>query len=361
MSKNNKNQSTTPDFNQAAFNIVAQATEKRLSPPTLSPSSCQNLEGEVVLKAVKPGLKPFRPLSERPLLKKLLNHAGKNQSNWFSYPFPRFISWAEMLIEFNPVIFTSLIALLKSIEEQGKALKRLTGDSTVPHLHLDTIKKQLSNTLPLLKKICSDQGMKESADSLQDIIYSFERVDLYDTSIRIGSTVLLIYRQLEERYFFGISTENSDLYQKEFTFGTDGLIEFQVLNNDMAEAAKCYALGRCTASVFHSMRALEVCLKALAAYLKIPDFKVDLPSWTAVETKVKEEIEVLHTSTKTKKANEELKFLGEISNEFTNFRIAYRNYLTHGKEEYGHEKAKKIKDSVSDFLGRLLEEINKNG
>ncbi len=40
---------------------------------------------------------------------------------------------------------------------------------------------------------------------------------------------------------------------------------------EIEEAAKCMALGRYTASVFHCMRALEVSIKALATFLKIPD------------------------------------------------------------------------------------------
>lgn len=40
---------------------------------------------------------------------------------------------------------------------------------------------------------------------------------------------------------------------------------------EIEESAKCFALGRHTASVFHAMRALEVGLEVLAKFLEIPD------------------------------------------------------------------------------------------
>lgn len=57
---------------------------------------------------------------------------------------------------------------------------------------------------------------------------------------------------------------------------------------EMEEAAKCLAMSRATASAFHSMRALEVALKALGAFLEIGDpVKGTDRNWGTVLTKIK--------------------------------------------------------------------------
>lgn len=48
-------------------------------------------------------------------------------------------------------------------------------------------------------------------------------------------------------------------------------LAFPSASFEIEEAAKCLALGRYTASVFHSMRALESGIKALCALIEVPD------------------------------------------------------------------------------------------
>ncbi|MGE3830898.1 MAG: hypothetical protein AB7F76_07885 [Parvibaculaceae bacterium] len=60
---------------------------------------------------------------------------------------------------------------------------------------------------------------------------------------------------------------------------------------EMEEASKCWAFGRSTAAVFHSMRATECGIKALAAFLDIPDpTKAAEKNWgiilNAIRTKI---------------------------------------------------------------------------
>jgi hypothetical protein len=53
-------------------------------------------------------------------------------------------------------------------------------------------------------------------------------------------------------------------------FGQEVFRAFPSANDDISEAAKCLALGRGTACIFHIMRALEVAVQVIADKIKAP-------------------------------------------------------------------------------------------
>jgi hypothetical protein len=61
---------------------------------------------------------------------------------------------------------------------------------------------------------------------------------------------------------------------------------------EIEEAGKCFALGRYTASVFHCMRALEIGIKAIGAFLGIPDpTKPAEKNWSVILKAIKTKID----------------------------------------------------------------------
>lgn len=70
----------------------------------------------------------------------------------------------------------------------------------------------------------------------------------------------LNYRFQDEIYqirFFYVKPEKMDYFGLSAAFGADVAKNFPSAEYDIQEAANCYALGRYTATVMHSMRALE--------------------------------------------------------------------------------------------------------
>jgi len=78
--------------------------------------------------------------------------------------------------------------------------------------------------------------------------------------------------QLQARLFLFIPNDVKELYvQSAPLFGQSVSDKFQSLEYEIAEIGKCLALGRSTASAFHSIRCLEAGIKALSRCLGIPD------------------------------------------------------------------------------------------
>ena len=100
--------------------------------------------------------------------------------------------------------------------------------------------------------------------------------------------------ELESRIFISLSSEDMRYYRPtEYLFG----LEFDVKFADngvfeVDEAAKCLALGRSTAAVFHLMRAMEVGIRAVARCLGIPDpLKPAERNWGSILKSVKDGID----------------------------------------------------------------------
>lgn len=72
----------------------------------------------------------------------------------------------------------------------------------------------------------------------------------------------------------------------------DFSLAFPSASFELEEAAKCIALSRHTAAVFHSMRAMECGIKALCKYLKMPDATKPVEkNWGIILGKIKSKLD----------------------------------------------------------------------
>jgi hypothetical protein len=89
------------------------------------------------------------------------------------------------------------------------------------------------------------------------------------------------------RYILSLSEEAQALFDpKEPLFGQLVADRFPDAADDISEAGKCLALQRGTAAVMHLMRVVEVGLKALAKFLRIPY----APSWESYLKQISDKI-----------------------------------------------------------------------
>lgn len=115
---------------------------------------------------------------------------------------------------------------------------------------------------------------------------------------------------------------------------------------DIEEAAKCFALARWTACVFHLMRASEHGLRSLAAFLGVTfDFK----NWDPIVKKMRSEVDNYNTS--SFKGN--LDFLRQSLERLTAVQVALRNEVMHSRSFYDEERAFDIYRAVRGFMKQL--------
>jgi len=139
-------------------------------------------------------------------------------------------------------------------------------------------------------------------------------------------------------------------------FGAEVASKFQSVDYEIADAGKCLALERSTASAFHSIRAQEAGIKALARCLQIPDpTKGADRSWGKVLKSIKDEIDkqwpphLIRTSD-AKIFEQAYAALAAIN--------PYRNDTMHLDQKYTAEEARDIFSVVGAFMRKLVSRLS---
>ena len=167
---------------------------------------------------------------------------------------------------------------------------------------------------------------------------------------------LVIEDELRERFFMFIPKNQAPWYEKEDGFGINVSKAFPSAVEDIKEVGTCYATGRYTACVFHSMRVLEHGLRALA---KNVGLSFDVQQWydiiNQIFSKIKEEEQKLPKSIEK---SERLQFLKEAAKEFFYFKDAWRNHVSHGRPGYDGPEALRVLNHVKAFMIHLSKKLS---
>ncbi len=127
------------------------------------------------------------------------------------------------------------------------------------------------------------------------------------------------------------------------------------------EGAKCIALGRDTAGVFHMMRVLEIGLRALARYLGIEDpIKPASKNWAAMLKLIKDEADVKWQPSKSAKIKERIMF-DNIYATLDAVRNPWRNSTMHVETIYTPHEAGHIFNCTHFFMQKLADLCDENG
>jgi hypothetical protein len=167
------------------------------------------------------------------------------------------------------------------------------------YLQGDSVSAKLRKELAdLLKPLMVQLNAPEFAMCRQGGERLIRTLETREDPVRIVSAVDDLRRRLldqsELTACLSLSSKEQDLYKPstplfgaafQTKFATDGAFELD-------EAAKCLALGRATATVFHMMRLMEIAVRAVARCLNIPDpIQPADRSWGAILKKVRDSID----------------------------------------------------------------------
>lgn len=121
---------------------------------------------------------------------------------------------------------------------------------------------------------------------------------------------------------------------------------------DCEEAAKCLCLGRPTASVFHSMRMIEVAIAAISRRLGIPDPAKADRSWGNMLRAINEKIIELHPPKNRVVGSEGSKLEG-VYVSLDAVKNPWRNATMHVEAVYTEEEARHILVCASHLFDRM--------
>ena len=161
-----------------------------------------------------------------------------------------------------------------------------------------------------------------------------------------------IWNQLWRERCLVLDKSQRNYYEQESPlFGEKVASSFFRASQDIAEAGRCFALGRWTASVFHLMRVLELGLAALATELGI---SFEFENWHTVIERIESEIRKLDGLPKGPGKSEKLQKYSEAAKQFRYFKDAWRNHVSHSRVTYDETQSETIMRHVREFMQDLV-------
>jgi len=211
---------------------------------------------------------------------------------------------------------TEQIYTLKQYREQMQELLALCGEAKLP-MTIKTIGRVLE---------------------LVELQHGGARVDGPTLERASQQVALMLEDEMSVRLCFWLGASEAELWDAKRLSGEDVSDRFPSTDYELEEYAKCCAIGRHTAAVFHLMRVLEIGLSVLAVSIGADPAN---KSWEqiliGIQTKIDENVKLKGPSWKDTE-----QYYSEISAQFRNLKNAWRNYTMHVHVTYDKERTEEV-------------------
>lgn len=205
-----------------------------------------------------------------------------------------------------------------------------------------------------VSEFCTAFDLPISEASSAEVIKLLESEDTSTGSWLHSPTRELVKRiqaELKSRLFLYVPNQNAIFYQESSKGWTKTQDAFSGAMHEVEEAAKCLALRRSTACVFHLMRILELGLRELATVFNIPFAH---KAWNEIIEQIEAAIrKIREGKNKPPDWKDSEQFYSEAASQFMHFRAAWRNYTAHGSLRYAEDEAEAIFRHVRDFMEHI--------
>jgi hypothetical protein len=153
--------------------------------------------------------------------------------------------------------------------------------------------------------------------------------------------------QLERAYCLCLTSSERDLYAGGASKAATAIVgRLSDVSYDLDEAAKCLALGRSTAVVFHLMRVMEIGVQKFGDKLGVA--LVHEKNWQNILDQVNPQIKALG------KAPEARRYAAIAAHLF-HVKVAWRNEVMHPKATYTPDEATAVFAAVGTFMTDLVD------
>lgn len=160
---------------------------------------------------------------------------------------------------------------------------------------------------------------------------------------------------LQNRLFMFVPEDQAAYYMNVKIFG-DAVGVFTDALPDMLEAVNCYAFGRATACVFHSMRVAEHGLRHIANQLSInigtesKPVPVEYATWEEVLRAIEQKRSDLRKEVKSKQHEQKTMAYANLANQGSHLKDLWRNPCMHSRGLYEMPEALGAMNRVADFM-----------
>ena len=150
------------------------------------------------------------------------------------------------------------------------------------------------------------------------------------------------------RHFLSLTESERRYYEaNEALFGNEVNNKLPSVISDLDEAAKCFALGRYTGSVFHLMRIMEIGVQEFGTKLGV--HLANETVWQKILDQANKKIRDM-----SPKAPDTTRY-ASISAHLYNVKLAWRNEVMHPKATYTADEAERVIQAVRGFMVDLVD------
>ena len=249
----------------------------------------------------------------------------------------------------------SLYAMLKATADTYMSMcVVLSKLGSLPKLSLDADSVNVVKTLIANCKIAlNDLGIDILDDYVERITTCLDFGKYEQAKIKIGELSDIVRSTLSSCLFVRLDNAAKEYYEQEKLFGSEVYTKFPDSRNDIVEAGNCYALDRFTASVFHTMRAVEQAAKKIynSDVLKKAMIKnrIEFSDRDTLGTIARN---ITHAAKRMQPGSIREK-LHKSATHLTNITEAERNPTMHTSVVYSGKEAKLILDNAREFMVAL--------
>lgn len=213
-------------------------------------------------------------------------------------------------------------------------------------------------SIPEMKRL----GLRVSASQAQSVLDILEGkhpdpiTSLRDYILMLRSSLSI---ELDSTVFLHVGSSEASYYREPL----DGVTEdvenrFSSALEDLREAARCYALGRSAASVFHAMRAAEVGLIALGKDLKVQ--AATDKNWGVLLDQIESAAKSVGEASHGTSWRDSRQWYAEASAHLRNFKDAWRNDIMHVHGNYNQSRALQILTASRAFMCQIATRLQES-
>lgn len=210
------------------------------------------------------------------------------------------------------------------------------------------------NLFQAFEKGCLNSNLITSVDTTRKIIRLLSSNDPIIVTLKLnelGQELMgRLTVEMQSIKFFYIEPAKQDFILNDDLFGEQIAKAFPSAEQDIKHAGICFAFEEWTASVFHSMRVLEIGLSVLAKELGVP---YEHRNWENIINDIEVEIKKISKTTHGDEWKTKEQFYSEVALQFRYFKNAWRNHVMHVRDTYDEQRAITIFEHVKEFMTHL--------
>jgi hypothetical protein len=240
-------------------------------------------------------------------------------------------NYVELAYQFG-LTMASLKDHSPQIDSFERTFTRLAGEAEdlgllVTHAHIERMLKEL---------VLDAQG--QEAPKNERICYHIETI--YAT----------LQTELDTIHFKAIPKERSRYNNSEWLNFSLTMLNFPTSFKELDRAGSCYSLGQPTASVFHSMRALEPALSVLARHFNV---SAAHENWNVIIEQIESAVRSLGQQPKSQQKIDDETFFGAATSHLYFVKNAWRNHVAHARGSYSDDESVRILLRTQEFIESL--------